>query len=684
MNKYKLTKRKVNKFSGWADQSEEAFSNATSSSNLGGTISGVAGAVGDIANSAIANAEVDTTEADNAIQAARAYRPNKSSLNELSKTYNAANFAKSSYTHNDFMIDTGEALGNMGKAAMSGASAGANIGGPWGAIIGAAAGLIGSGAGWAAGRVKAEKEAVRLNRQAEMANKAIQDNTISARDYILESQNNEFMRNLVAYGGDLNLSGDFNNGLIFVDEGGTHEQNPFEGVLMGVDQEGTPNLVEEGEVIWNDYVFSNRLKPTKKLLKDVGFNEKYKDWTFAKIAEDLQKESSENPNDLISNNTLQDMMNRLITTQEGVRRNKGLIGENRMMANGGNIFNGLKNVTLDNDNQTLLNNALINFGDNKYTDAYKKALTNYYLANQIGNERLKQKYSKRYLKIENKAETLLKDNNNNNSNSNSNNNSNNSNSNNNNSGEYESQSFDWSSINRYAPTILNTGLALSAALQKPDYSRADAIVEAYRDIPTAEFKPIGEKQVYRPIDLNPITNKQINVARATAKDIQNNAITGSQALANLANLNYNTQNVIGETMLTANKEDLNNRLQIAQYNLGIDQANAAGLMQAQQLNQARAEKIGNAIATAGQLKETIDAQRANAIASGLTGVAEDLGSIGRESYEFNQIMSNPEYKDAYLRMLAEKSKTSTTDSESTDTGTTRANGGYLTRKKRRR
>jgi hypothetical protein len=29
---------------------------------------------------------------------------------------------------------------------------------------------------------------------------------------------------------------------------------------MGVDQEGTPNLVEEGEVIYNDYVFSKRLK----------------------------------------------------------------------------------------------------------------------------------------------------------------------------------------------------------------------------------------------------------------------------------------------------------------------------------------------------------------------------------------------------------------------------------------
>lgn len=32
---------------------------------------------------------------------------------------------------------------------------------------------------------------------------------------------------------------------------------------MGVDEEGNPNLVEEGEVVWEDYVFSNRLTNPK-------------------------------------------------------------------------------------------------------------------------------------------------------------------------------------------------------------------------------------------------------------------------------------------------------------------------------------------------------------------------------------------------------------------------------------
>lgn len=55
----------------------------------------------------------------------------------------------------------------------------------------------------------------------------------------------------------------FDTGVTLVGNGGTHEENALEGVPMGVDQEGVPNLVEEGEVIFNDYVFSNRLKVPK-------------------------------------------------------------------------------------------------------------------------------------------------------------------------------------------------------------------------------------------------------------------------------------------------------------------------------------------------------------------------------------------------------------------------------------
>ena len=67
-------------------------------------------------------------------------------------------------------------------------------------------------------------------------------------------------KNWNAFGGDLMTNGaTWDNGFTYIGNGGSHESNPNEGVQVGVDPQGIPNLVEEGEVIFNDYVFSNRL-----------------------------------------------------------------------------------------------------------------------------------------------------------------------------------------------------------------------------------------------------------------------------------------------------------------------------------------------------------------------------------------------------------------------------------------
>ena len=87
-----------------------------------------------------------------------------------------------------------------------------------------------------------------------------------------------------SFGGDLNTNGgDFSNGLIMIGNGGTHEENPMEGVQMGVDDQGTPNLVEEGEVIFNDYVFSDRMSVPNSIRSSLGLS-KGKKLTFAKAA----------------------------------------------------------------------------------------------------------------------------------------------------------------------------------------------------------------------------------------------------------------------------------------------------------------------------------------------------------------------------------------------------------------
>lgn len=145
-----------------------------------------------------------------------------------------------------------------------------------------------------------------------------------------------------ADGGELHThGGDFTNGLTYIDNGGSHESNPFEGVQMGIDPQGVPNLVEEGEVIFNDYVFSDRMKLPKKL------KEKYniKGETFADAAKELSRESEERPNDPISKRGLQAFMSALANGQEEMRIKDEGRQMNRYAKGGrlGNLFDGTGN-----------------------------------------------------------------------------------------------------------------------------------------------------------------------------------------------------------------------------------------------------------------------------------------------------------------------------------------------------
>lgn len=134
-----------------------------------------------------------------------------------------------------------------------------------------------------------------------------------------------------AFGGELGTNGaDFTNGIIEINSGGTHEQNPNEGVIFGVDQEGVPNLVEEGEVIFGDYVFSNRIKVPKTVRKRHRLTDGV---TFADAAKELAKESEERPNDPISQNGLEYLMGDLMTEQEMIKAK----GEKNKFSKGGRV-----------------------------------------------------------------------------------------------------------------------------------------------------------------------------------------------------------------------------------------------------------------------------------------------------------------------------------------------------------
>ena len=79
--------------------------------------------------------------------------------------------------------------------------------------------------------------------------------------------------------------------------------------------QGTPNLVEENETVYNDYVYSNRIFADGGTLKKFHLPKKAK-LTYADITKKLEKEIKERPNDPISQAAFKAQMEDLANEQE--------------------------------------------------------------------------------------------------------------------------------------------------------------------------------------------------------------------------------------------------------------------------------------------------------------------------------------------------------------------------------
>ena len=181
---------------------------------------------------------------------------------------------------------------------------------------------------------KVSKLANSLRNNIEQGKDWVERSLVNNAENIDLNMMNNLNANYSAYGGELATNGSlFTNGLLYINNGGSHESNPHEGVQLGVDPEGTPNLVEEGETVFNDFVFSKRLMVPK------AFKRKYKmgglkDISFAEMSKRMTKESEERPNDPISIRGLQAMMRDLAMTQESIKEAQ----RPNQYAYGGNIF----------------------------------------------------------------------------------------------------------------------------------------------------------------------------------------------------------------------------------------------------------------------------------------------------------------------------------------------------------
>ena len=409
-----------------------------------------------------------------------------------------------------------------------------------------------------------------------------------------------------ADGGELHThGGDFTNGLTYIDNGGSHEANPFEGVQMGIDPQGVPNLVEEGEVIFNDYVFSNRMKVPKAI------RQKYKlrdNITFAEAAKKLSKESEDRPNDPISKRGLESFMSALAESQEEVR----IKNEDRKMnryAKGGKL-----GKRYDGDGP-----------DDNYMDFGT-------LASPISYEQLERMIN---LGIDGSAIPLTGT-----------------------SEEIDdaitraakrsATTGDKSNLSylRFAPAFMSGMSAFTDLFSKPDYSAANRIASVDIQPALVSADPIGQYLSYKPLDRMFYIN-QLNKNTAAGRRAIQNTSGGNRAaaLAGILAADYNYSENLGKLARQAEEYNQTQREKVADFNRQTDMFNSKQSMQAQSVNaQSRNDATKMRLAQAEEVaklrsaaKNAYDTRRS----SNLNNFINNLGNIGWEDYQREWINSNP-------------------------------------------
>lgn len=565
------------------------------------------------------------------------------------------------------IMDGSAKTGSAITSGFSGAMAGAGFG-PWGLGIGALVGLGASLLGSSRGDSKAKQKEAELKLLRE---EALEDNH---RNFLMGMQNAEMqtdfqaLSNLAAFGGPLqSYGGDWSNGLISIDNGGSHERNPYEGVPMGVDQNGTPNLVEEGETVFMDYVFSKRLSVPKAI------REKYKlrgakAISFAEASKKLAKESEERPNDPISQRGLEAAMADLAMEQEKLRSRKSQQQVNKFDTGG--PFNSYGYVSgynggwygadgrytqeyLDRVNALTAEQLQAQFDDqysfysddaNKGSDRWK-AIDAFYKANPqykksgykvtaddvARAKRLGQDNKPGYMHylVNNATAPPPKPT------------------------EAPAEKVDltpaeykhrWEGL-RYAPAV---GLGLATLTDafgltnKPDYSNADAVIKAGRSVTPqqVEWNPIGNYLTYTPFDTLFYSNQLAAQANATRRAIRNNS-NGNRmtAIAGLLGADYNAQQQLGNLFRQAEEYNLAQKHQVETFNRGTNQANSEGFLKAAMANQdadMKARGLGLEAQMKGyQMREAARLASDEAKAANLSGLIESLGAIGADNAALN-------------------------------------------------
>lgn len=492
-----------------------------------------------------------------------------------------------------------------------------------------------------------------------------------------------------AFGGDLMTNGaTWDNGFTYIGNGGSHESNPNEGVQVGIDPQGIPNLVEEGEVIWNDYVFSKRLKVPQS------FKDKYKlkssgPISFADAAKKFAEENKERPNDPISKKGRDALLTALMDQQEDIRMKKQQreakaqfnsltpdeqlsimqMAQQNAMPVGPEEYNNMEENTMISpsvEEQTPIMSAyggrLFEGGGPKSnkarfflrdTDANGNPIATLLedipdmyegyntTTGQTWDEVLASKGFTRVGKpqkstvegidytdyfLQRKAPTTPPA-----------------------SKEDTKITIPLNlqqTASRYAPILGSAVGVFTDALgitNTPDFSSAKAIEKAAERVGTPSLikaQTIGNRLAYTPSDITYYANRIAPQTRAIAENIMESAAGNSaQAMAGLLTLDRNSANQMGDLLIKGKEFDLDRKAKVADYNRATDIFNAQQALTAARANQAErrqaaaayAAGIAQAEALRQRAQQYSDANRS----ANLTNFLQGLGDIGNENEQRN-------------------------------------------------
>ena len=487
---------------------------------------------------------------------------------------------------------------------------------------------------------KAKNKYKELQFQQNVARNRMMESYNNAADNADETQDQLALANFAAYGGPLNIYAEggelddlnnhgatWSNGVTYINNGGTHEENPNEGVQVGVDSEGNPNLVEEGEVKWNNYIFSNRIFANKKDLKASNLPTSLDNNSFASAAEKLSKQSKEMPNDPISKRSLNVSLSRLQQLQESMRQKQNKT-QNRnpnkfegggptegtfeapfkMRADGTYPINDTYSLPIQNPTKDSTKRGKLSLSDTAISDMYNDNLVKSATNTKLG------------FKVPDIVTTTKK--------------------------PHDPDNFNKGlPFLRYAPAI-GSGVAAFTDMMgwtnKPDYSGINKISDTVNHMSPASYRPIGDYMTYKPLDRNYYQNMLNSQAESTKRGIvEQSGGNRATAIAGLLAADYNAQSKVGELARQAEEYNQGLKERVKSFNRGTNQYNSDQALKVDELNMNLDRLKYESSVQQAQMRQEALARATATRTAHISNFFNNLGGIGREDAQKNWIRSNP-------------------------------------------